>query len=118
MYKRLVVSKWDADSISQTDDAIYEVTGLARELTELAHPGYENEYQGEWYFPAELEDQWAWLDFAMERIEKLGHKIEWTDGKFVLTLLGGPEAGKNGVFFPFLLGYRSADYLRTHHNRT
>lgn len=113
MYKRMVEFTWDADSISQTEDAITDVTGLARELTELAYPNSEDEYRGEWWIPAELADEWEWLDWGMERISKLGHRIEWTDGKCTVTLIGGTEKDEStGNFFPFLLGYRSCDWLK------
>ena len=113
MYKRIVEWVWNPDSISDTEYAIENMTGLARELTELAHPGAQDTWGSEWYFPAELEDEWDWLDFAMERIRKLGHRVEWTDGEARVQLIGGTEKdSETGNFFLFLLGYRSADWLR------
>ena len=112
MYKRIVEWVWNPDSISETEDAITSMTGLARELTELSYPGSEDEYRGDWYIPAELSDEWEWLDWAMDRISNLGHRVEWTDGEARVQLIGGTEPDEKGRFFPFLLGYRSADWLR------
>jgi len=111
MYTRSIKYTWNEDSISDTEYAVTCMTGLARELTQLkmatSNTSYEHEYNGEWTFPAELQDQWEWLDFAIERIEKLGHNVDFDEqgGKFEIILIG-----KN---FPLLLGYDSQAWLST-----
>ena len=117
-HKRVVEFKWNPDSVMEREEAIATLTGLARELTAIAHPGYRDEYQGDWYFPAELSDEEAWLDFAIDRIVKLGHRVQWLEGcpydhhpaTCTVQLIGGTDE-KDENFYPFLLGYRSEDWL-------
>lgn len=105
-YERIVKFTWNGDSVRQTQDAIYSLVGLARELTEHAHgcefPDHEWDNFSEWHIPAELSDEWEWLNFAIERIEKLGHKVLWDDGYH--NDRGYCTVTIKGTGFPFLLG--------------
>ena len=111
MYQRLVRFSWNEDSISEREGAITSVCGLAKELTEIAfgqsNPGYAHEWNGDWNIPAELQDEWHWLEWAEDRIVELGHKIRFDDqeGKCVIEL-----SGEN---FPLLLGYNSQMWLES-----
>jgi len=114
-YQRLVRFSWNPDSISERESAISSVVGLAKELTQLAiaptNPDYEFEWNGEWDFPAELRDEFEWLEWGEDRILKLGHKVDFDDhdGKCVIEF--------NGKNFPLLLGYDSKMWLENNMKR-
>jgi len=116
MYQRLVRWSWNADSISETQDAIYSLVGLAAELTAMAefqkNPGYANQWNGDWEVPAEMTDEWDWLEWAEVRVAKLGHTVTWQEhnnkdrGTCTVELSGH-------VKFPLLLGRDSQQWIET-----
>lgn len=117
-YQRLIKFNWNSDSRSDYEFAVSNLTGLCRELARLQiyhkHPEEETKWNGKWKIPAEMSDTEEWLDWAIEFLTELGHRVSWNEftgphgevGECTVQLLGGYDDG-----FPLLLGYDSDRWL-------
>ena len=113
-YERLIRFTWDTDSVSEREFAIDNMTGLAREMNKIAlhmqdKDDWKLDYHDPLKFPVELNDSEEWLDFAIEHLTMLGHKVEWDDSDRV----GVCVVRLRGENFPLLLGYNSEAWLNS-----
>lgn len=107
-YSRKVVMTWNPDSRSERTDAVDSICQLMRELVQVQiydkNSDEEFRWNGEWVIPAECIDEEAWLDFAIEMIEKLGHEIDWFEGEPGFDKYSKCIVHIKGGEYPHLLG--------------